>query len=121
MNKDLKYYLDLPWSYKIEWSDEDECYVASVAELWGCMSHGDTLEEAANMIKEALECHLGGMLKSGEPIEEPLNKKDFKGNITYRTSPEKHYKLARSAKRLGKPINTLIDEAVEEKFLKYGT
>ena len=116
MTKDLKYYLALPWSYKIEWSDEDDCYVASIEELWGCMSHGETLEEAAAMIKDALKCHLSAMLKSGEEIDEPLSKSDFKGNITYRTKPENHYRLARRAKKLGKSINAFIDEAVSEKL-----
>jgi predicted HicB family RNase H-like nuclease len=56
------------------------------------------------------------MLKTGETIDEPLNKKDFKGNITYRTTGEQHYKLAQRAKRLGKPINAFIDEAVRDKL-----
>jgi predicted RNase H-like HicB family nuclease len=37
----------------------------------GCVSAGDTLEEMASMMREALEFHLSGMLEDGEAIPEP--------------------------------------------------
>ena len=49
-------------------------------------------------------------------IPEPLNIKDFKGSITYRTSKERHYRLAKQAKLSGKSINAFIDEAISEKL-----
>ncbi|MFA7659059.1 MAG: type II toxin-antitoxin system HicB family antitoxin [Candidatus Gastranaerophilaceae bacterium] len=116
MNKNLEYYLNLPWSYAIKWSDEDGCYVASIAELDGCMSHGDTLGEATSMIKDALRCHLNAMLKDNTLIPEPLNVINFKGSITYRTTPEKHYKLVKRAQRKGKSLNKFIDEVLDEKL-----
>jgi len=115
-NKDLNYYLNLPWTFSFEWSNEDKCYVASVAELKGCLSDGETIEEATNMIKEALECHIESMLKSDCDIPEPFKPIDFKGVITYRTTPETHYKLAQRAGITNKSINYLIDEAVNEKL-----
>ena len=54
IKKDLDYYMNLNWTYRFEWSDEDNGYVASVAELKGCMSFGETIEEATVMIKDAL-------------------------------------------------------------------
>ena len=116
MNKNLEYYLNLPWSFIIQWSDEDECYVASIAELDGCMSHGDTLEEATYMIKDALKCHLSAMLKYNDPIPEPLKAVDFKGNISYRTTPQKHFKLVKRAQKSGKSLNKFIDDVLEEKL-----
>jgi len=41
---------------------------------------------------------------------------DFKGSITYRTSKERHYRLAKQAKLYGKSINAFIDEAIGEKL-----
>ncbi len=112
-NKDLNYYLNLPWSYKFEWSDIDNCYIASVAELKGCMSDGETMDEAVNMIKDALESYLTACIENGFEIPEPVHLSDFKGNITYRTTPEKHYKIAKKAKSSNKTINRVIDEAIE--------
>ncbi|MGB9929418.1 MAG: type II toxin-antitoxin system HicB family antitoxin [Methanosarcina sp.] len=38
--------------------DEDGTYIASVPELPGCHTQGDTLEELNENIKEAIELHL---------------------------------------------------------------
>lgn len=116
MNKDLNYYLNLPWSYRFEWSNDDNCYVATIAELKGCMSEGATIEEAVKMIEDALKSHLNACIEAGIEIPEPLKPIDYKGKIPYRTTPEKHYKIAKRAKSLGISINALIDEAVEEKL-----
>lgn len=114
--KNLQYYLSLPWTYRFEWSDEDECYVASIAELKGCMSHGSTISEATSMIQDALKSYITCSLQYEETIPEPLKPIDFKGKIPYRTTPDKHYRIAKRAKAMGISINTLIDEAVEEKL-----
>lgn len=37
----------------------------------GCISAGDTLDEAASSAKEALELHVEGMLEDGDSIPEP--------------------------------------------------
>ncbi|MDR1303672.1 MAG: type II toxin-antitoxin system HicB family antitoxin [Verrucomicrobiales bacterium] len=56
---------------KIWWSDEDEAFVAEVPALAGCSSHGDTREEAARNIEEAMEAWLGSAKKHGDPIPAP--------------------------------------------------
>jgi len=44
------------------------------------------------------------------------NMEDFKGSITYRTSKERHCRLAKQAKLYGKSINAFIDDAIGEKL-----
>jgi len=119
MTKNLEYYLKLPWTFRFEWSDEDACYIASVAELKGCMSEGETITEATKMINDALESYISACLEANYEIPEPLKQIDCKGKIHYRTTPERHYKLALKAKSLGVSINALIDEAVSEKLKKF--
>lgn len=114
--KNLQYYLNLPWSYRFEWSDEDKCYIASIAELKGCMSQGDTIIEATSMIQDALKSYITCAIQYGDEIPEPLKPIDFKGKIPYRTTPDKHYRIAKRAKAMGISINALIDEAVEVKL-----
>lgn len=41
--------------------DEDGRFNASVPELEGCLSYGDTIEEAKRNIKEAIELYLKDM------------------------------------------------------------
>ena len=115
--KNLDYYLNLPYTYIIEWSDVDGCFLGSIVELERNMTCGQTREEVLSNLQEALVSYVTTSLDNNLEIPEPLNVKDFKGNITYRTSKERHYKLAKQAKLYGKSINEFIDEAVAEKLI----
>ena len=115
--KNANYYLNLPYTYIIEWSDVDGCFLGSITELERNMTCGQTREEVLSNLKEALASYVTTSLENNIEIPEPLDIKDFKGNITYRTSRERHYLLAKQAKLHGKSINTYIDEAIGEKLL----
>jgi len=114
--KDLEYYLSLPYTYIIEWSDVDGCFLGSIVELERNMTCGQTREEVLANLKEALVSYVTTSLGNNIEIPEPLKIEDFKGSITYRTSKERHYSLAKQAKLYGKSINAFIDEAISEKL-----
>jgi predicted RNase H-like HicB family nuclease len=114
--KNLDYYLNLPYTYIIEWSDVDGCFLGSIVELERNMTCGQTREEVLANLKEALASYVATSFDNNMEIPEPLKIDDFKGNITYRTSKERHYKLAKQAKLYGKSINAFIDEAINEKL-----
>ncbi len=46
-------------------------YGAYVPDLPGCIAVGDTFAEVEQMIREAIEFHLEGMLRDGDPIPAP--------------------------------------------------
>ena len=48
--------------------DEDGGLVVTVPALPGCISQGDTQEEALENIKEAIELHLSSLAEDGIPI-----------------------------------------------------
>ncbi len=57
-------------------------YGVVVPSLPGVITYGKTLREARKMAKEAIECHLEGLLKDGQPLpegeepsEEPIREK----------------------------------------------
>ncbi|WP_107671302.1 type II toxin-antitoxin system HicB family antitoxin [Cyanothece sp. BG0011] len=58
------------YSYLVEFSAEDNAYLAKCLEL-GVMAHGDSQEEAIQEIKEAVRVHLLMLLEDGEQIPEP--------------------------------------------------
>jgi len=60
------------YSVIIRYSEEDNCYVASVPELVGCMAHGDTRDEAIREIQDALSLHIEMMQKQGDAMPEPM-------------------------------------------------
>ena len=84
--KKLDYYLNLPYTYIIEWSDIDNCFLGSISELERNMTCGHTHEEVLSNLREALVSYVTTSLENNIEIPEPLKIKDFKGNITYRTS-----------------------------------
>ena len=114
--KNIEYYTKLPYSYIIEWSDCDECYLGSIVELEKNMTCGDTAEECMTNLKEALKAYIETSLSNNMDIPEPIKMNDYKGNITYRTTGLKHYELAKKAKIKGISINSLIDSAVDDKL-----
>ena len=116
--KNINYYLNLPYTFNIEWSDVDECFLGSIVELEHNMTCGQTREEVFNNLKQALVSYIKTSLDNNIDIPEPLKVEDFKGSITYRTSKERHYKLAKLAKLNGKSINSFIDEVIGDKLVE---
>ncbi len=51
--------------------DRDSAYGVTVPDLPGCISAGDTLEEAIAMAREAIELHLEGMIEDAVAIPTP--------------------------------------------------
>ncbi|MEH2372840.1 type II toxin-antitoxin system HicB family antitoxin [Nostoc sp.] len=51
----------------------DSNYSAYVPDLLGCVTTGATLEEVKQMIAEAIEFHLEGMLEDGLLIPKPTS------------------------------------------------
>lgn len=52
--------------------DEDGVYSASVPSLPGCLSQGNTRNEALVNIKEAMEAYIESLSKHNEPIPPPI-------------------------------------------------
>jgi predicted RNase H-like HicB family nuclease len=52
-------------------------FSAYVPDLPGCIATGDTLAEAENAIREAIELHLEGMREDGAPIPPPTSRVDY--------------------------------------------
>ena len=51
-------------------------YDITFADLPGCVSQGDNLEDALHMAQEALTLHLSGMLADGDPLPAPSTLED---------------------------------------------
>ena len=47
-------------------------YAADLPDLPGCVAAGDTFEETRNLIEEAANFHVEGMLEDGETIPRPI-------------------------------------------------
>jgi predicted RNase H-like HicB family nuclease len=52
-------------------------YTVNFPDLPGCITEGDTMEEALHMAKEALELHLYGMEEDRDKIPEPTRPEEL--------------------------------------------
>ena len=60
------------YSISIHYSEEDSCYVAAVPELFGCMAHGDSYNEAMEEVQVAMKLWLEIAEEHGDVIPKPL-------------------------------------------------
>ena len=63
--------MNTKYQINISWSDEDECYVARVPAMSGCIGHGDTYGDALDDIQDAIDGFLASMKEHGDAIPEP--------------------------------------------------
>jgi predicted RNase H-like HicB family nuclease len=59
--------------------DPQSDYGVTVPDLPGCLSAGETLDEALQEVVEAIETHLEGLLMDGEPIPTPQSLEHHQG------------------------------------------
>lgn len=59
------------YSITLDWSTEDDCYLATIKEFPGLSAFGDTPEEAAHEAQVAAEGMIEVMKEDGQEIPEP--------------------------------------------------
>jgi predicted RNase H-like HicB family nuclease len=72
--EELERYLNLPYSIEVtpdQTTDGAMCYLARHLELPGCMSHGETPEEAIANLSEAKKLYIQVLLDKKQPIPSP--------------------------------------------------
>ena len=115
--KDLETYLHLP--YRIEVYPDGEGYTAAVPDLPGCLTFGDSLEEALSLIQDAKSGWLELAIENGQPIPEPAPPPgDYSGKFTVRLPRSLHRRLAERARMEGISLNQLVNVALVEAICK---
>ncbi len=104
--------MDRHYTYRVEWSPEDDEYVGLVAEFpslsWLEESPIEAMAGIVKLVAEVVE----DMAASGEPIPEPLGDRRYSGKIALRTSPEQHRKLTMAAAEQGVSVNQLLNQKI---------
>ncbi|HHY22592.1 MAG TPA: toxin-antitoxin system HicB family antitoxin [Bacilli bacterium] len=105
--------MDVDYGLKISLlSDEDGGgYLVEVPDLPGCVTDGDTLDEAIRKAGEATESWLEAARECGRKIPEKKyysSEDDYSGKLTLRMPKSLHRELAQAAAEEGVSINQLI-------------
>jgi len=102
-----KEYLKLPYHIVIQHITDESgsYYFATVRELDGCMSHGDTYAEAWENIQEAMEGWIETKLEGGFPVPLPTDESQYSGKFVLRIPKTLHARLAMKAENEGVSLN----------------
>jgi antitoxin HicB len=76
------------------------------------MSQGDTVEEAYEMIQDAMRAWLEVAIEDNIPIPEPIPDEDYSGKFVVRLPRSLHRQLAETAEREGVSLNQLVNVAL---------
>ena len=114
MKKDLEYYLKLNYPIEITAIDEADGggFFASVPLLRGCMSDGETIDEAYQNISDAKAEWLANMLERKMPIPEPYADEAFSGKFVVRVPKSLHRLLAEESEKEGISLNQFITNSL---------
>ena len=89
------------YSARIEYSDEDGCFVGRVAGIRDLLTfHGESVDEVRQAFEEALDFYLETSAERGEMPNKP-----YSGKLLLRVAPEIHAAVATAAEVSGKSIN----------------
>jgi len=111
MEKTVEYYLGLPYTIELIPEPAGGWFVG-VKELPGCISEGDTAEEAVEMIRDAMRGWIEASLQDGDAIPEPRDADDYSGKFVVRVPRSLHRQLVESAADEGVSLNQYINVAL---------
>jgi antitoxin HicB len=107
-------YIDLPYKIILT-ADEDEDgrhgWVAEVLELPGAISQGETIEEAAENIRDAMAGWLSVAIEDGKPIPMPRDT-SYSGRFLIRIPSSLHARLTELAELEGVSLNQFVSNAL---------
>lgn len=110
MKKDLNYYMNLKYPTQITEIDHSDGggYLVEIPLLKGCVSDGETIEEALENIKEAKAEWLAYMLENKLPIPEPIDVSKYSGKFVVRIPKSLHKVISEQSKLEGLSLNQYV-------------
>ena len=117
--KSLEYYLHLPYSVVLTPAEEGG-YAVKIAELSGCISQGETVEEALAMIEDAKRGWLEVALADGVDVPEPGEEaEEHSDRILLRPPKSLHEELVQRARKEGLSLNQFITHELSKSLRRH--
>ena len=113
MNKQIDYYLSLPYTIEIIPEPQGDWFVG-IKELPGCMTNVDTPEEGLAEIQQIKREWLEIALEDGLEIPEPRTEEEYSGNFRLRVPRSLHRKLVEEAAQEGVSLNAVCNAFLAE-------
>ncbi len=116
MTKTAEQYQKLRYPIEIV-EDEDGRFVATISDLAGCASFGDSIDEAVKGVLEVKDLWIAGRIASGQYIPEPSHLEDFSGKFVVRLPRNLHKSLDHEAKKQDVSLNQYIVHLLSERHM----
>ncbi len=98
------------YSARIEYSDEDSCFVGHIAGIQDIVGfHGESVDELRTAFQEAVDDYLKICKKIGKQPHKP-----YSGKLMLRIPPKVHAAVAKAAEVNGKSINQWAAEMLNQ-------
>jgi len=106
------------YTIRVQWSEEDEAFLANCLEFPSLMTHGDTQLEAIEELKVVLQFAIDDLRDKGKTLPVPIGERQFKGNISLRIPPETHEQLFYNANEEQLSLNQYITTVLEKNLFE---
>ena len=103
--KTFEEYLALPYKMELVPDTDEGGFVVSFPDLPGCLSSGETMEQAITNAEDAKKAWLKAALEDGILINEPDSLNEYSGQFKLRMPKSLHRRLAEHSKREGISMN----------------
>lgn len=108
---------DYPFTMRHLLPEEGGGYLIEFPDLPGCMSDGDTVEEAISNGQDAIEAWIDAAKQMGRDIPKPGELESQSGKWVQRVPKSIHLRLVRRAKEEGVSLNTLVITMLTESLV----
>jgi predicted RNase H-like HicB family nuclease len=107
-NKPLGYYLELNYPITL-YRAEEGGFAAEIEDLPGCLTQGETIEEATENIEEARQLWIKAAYEDGVEIPIPRTDEEYSGRFLVRIPKSLHRRLAEQARYEGVSLNQHVE------------
>ena len=101
----VKLYMKKKYRFEIVEDEAEGGFVITYPDLVGCISYGDTIEEAVKNGEEAKKEWFYATLENGDSIPEPFSADKYSGQFRLRVPKSLHKHLAERSKQEGISMN----------------
>ena len=105
MMRSLAEYMKLPYKMEVLPDVDEGGYIISFPDLPGCISCGETVEEAIVNAVDAKKAWLEAAIEEGKVINEPDRLEDYSGQFKLRIPKSLHKQLAEHSNKEGVSMN----------------
>ena len=109
-------FLRRPYTRVLIPDSESGTFAAMIPEFPGCISQGDSPDEAYGRLHEAALAWIEAALDLGQPIPDPQEENPYRGKFALRMPASLHKDVAEAAERDGTSLNQFVVAAVAERI-----